>query len=119
MLRHVPQIAAAPAVLNVSSPRQSFLGDDETAEERNASLREEVSMKLEVYGTADPTKPKQVLDFCRNVTYKKAGGQQLETDCMFCGAHLISTGATCVVDHFANVCVLCPSSEGPLHCDRR
>ena len=71
--------------MNVSSPRQSFLGDDETAEERNASLREEVSMKLDKYGTAGPTKPNQVLDFCRNVTYKKAGGQQLEADCMFCG----------------------------------
>ena len=67
-------------------------------------------MKLEGYGTASPTKPKQVLDFCRNVRYKKAGGKQLEADCMFCGAHLISTGATRVVDNIANVCVLCPSS---------
>ena len=30
MLRHVPQIVAAPAVLNVAPPRQSLLGDDET-----------------------------------------------------------------------------------------
>ena len=110
MLRHVPQTVAVPAVLNVAPPRQLLLGDDETAAERNASLREEVCVKLEAYGTAGPAKPKQFLDFCRNVTYKKAGGQQLEAECMFCGAHLISTGATRVVDHFANVCVLCPKS---------
>ena len=37
-----------------------------------------------------PTKPKQVLDFCRNVTCYKAGGQQLEAEWrIVCFAELI------------------------------
>ena len=50
MLRHAPESQAAPLVLNVAAPHQSHLGDDESAEARLASLREEVASKLEVYG---------------------------------------------------------------------
>ena len=98
MLRHAPESQAAPLVLNVAQPRhQSRLGDDEATETRLASLRDETARKLEVYGAVGPQKPKNMLDFCRNVAYKKTGGQQLEADCMFCGFHLVSTGASRVV----------------------
>ena len=61
----------------------SHLGDDEPAETRLASLRDEVARKLEVYGAVGPHRPKNMLDFCRNVAYKKTDGQQLEAACIW------------------------------------
>ena len=57
MLRHAPKSKAAPLVLNVAAPHQSHLGDDESAEARLASLREEVASKLEVASNLGPHKP--------------------------------------------------------------
>ena len=35
------------------------------------------------------------------------GGQQLVCSCMFCNRSITSTGASRVVEHFADGCVLC------------
>ena len=107
--RPKPNPADAPAhPIAVRQDRQLFLGDDDSAQERSLSLREEVDKKLAAYGPDGPTKPKHALDFTRDLCYDKVGGQHLTASCMFCNAHLMSTGSTRVVDHFAKVCVLCP-----------
>ena len=93
-----------------ASSRQDFLGDDEEAETRMTALKEVVTYKLSLLGDAGITKPKEVLEFAKNVQHKKVGGQQLTCECLFCGTHINSTGATCLVDHLSNACVLCPAS---------
>lgn len=114
MLRTVPAFPlpgtppVATSLVTTTPARQAVLGDDDAARQQMVDMQEEVCAKLEPYGSAGLTKPKHLLDFVRNLTYKKIGGQQLEADCMFCNMHIISTGAVRVVDHFANVCVLCP-----------
>lgn len=59
--------------------------------------------KLIAIGNAGITKPKHELDFLSNLTYKAAGGQQLQGNCIFCSLLVTSTEATRVVDHL----VLC------------
>jgi len=56
MLRHTPntkgapnQTADAPAHPIVRQDRQLFLGDDDSAQERSLSLKEEVDKKLAAY----------------------------------------------------------------------
>ena len=88
--------------------RQPGLGDDEDVAERLLVLQEEVATKMALFGNAGIVKPKQVMDFTKNITYKKVGGQQLSAECIFCGAVINSTGATRVVEHFARDCVMCP-----------
>ena len=82
---------------------QAQLGDDDALQARLHALAEEVTEKL---AAIVDFKPKDALRFVRGLSYKKVGGQQLEGDCMFCGKHLNSTGATKVVDHF-KTCALC------------
>ena len=65
-------------------------------------------MIMGAYGPEGPTKPKHALDFTRDLCYDKVGGQHLTASCMFCNTHLMSTGSTRIVDHFAKACVLCP-----------
>ena len=74
--------------------RQVLLGDDEEANANIMSLQEETHHVLSQLGEPGITKPKELLLFTRNLVYKKIGGQQLEADCMFCGYHINSTGAT-------------------------
>ena len=88
--------------------RQVLLGDDEEANANIMSLQEETHHVLSQLGEPGITKPKELLLFTRNLVYKKIGGQQLEADCMFCGYHINSTGATRIVDHMRDACVLCP-----------
>ena len=95
---------AAPA----TNDTQMLLGDTEVTETRLQLLHAEARDKLARYGDAGITKPKHVLDFVRDLAYKKVGGQQLTGKCMFCATSLNSTGATRVVDHFI-ACVLCPT----------
>ena len=71
-------------------------------------LQEEVADKMVLFGKAGIMKPKQLMEFMKNITYKKVGGQQLSAECLFCGAVISSTGATRVVEHFARDCVMCP-----------
>ena len=123
MLRHTtasPQPATpgargtttALSVVGSRTERQSVLGDDQAAGDRQLALQEEVEALLVSYGDEGPNKPKRMLNFTRNVQYKRVGGQQLQAECMFCGLLLLltSTGATRIVDHFAMQCVLCPTS---------
>ena len=105
MLSRTPSDSPRPVLM-----MQQVLGDESPAAERRALVLTEVSDKMVVFGDAGPTRPKDMLEFTRNCKYKKVGGQQLERDCMFCGAHITSTGASRVVDHFAGQCVLCPPS---------
>ena len=108
-----PRDVSSPATTGIlvsASSRQDFLGDEEAAETRMTAIREEVTYKLSLLGEAGITKPKEVLEFAKNVQYKKVGGQQLTCECLFCGTHINSTGATRLVDHLSNACVLCPAS---------
>ena len=72
------------------------------------ALKQEVEVIMGAYGPEGPTKPKHALDFTRDLCYDKVGGQHLTASCMFCNTHLMSTGSTRIVDHFAKACVLCP-----------
>lgn len=87
---------------------QAHLGDDDAVDARLARLQDDVSTRLATLGNGGIQKPKDILKFVDNLAYKAVGGQQLECDCMFCGKHLISTGATKVVDHY-KACGLCPA----------
>ena len=60
-----------------------LLGDVEDSEERRLTLVEETNKKMERFGDAGTTRPKQVLDFVRNLQYKTVGGQYL----YFCIKH--------------------------------
>ena len=71
-----PSLPALPAL--VVAPVQDRLGDYEERHERRLALNEEVNTKLEALGPAGITKPKELLNFMDNVTYKTVGGQQLE-----------------------------------------
>ena len=87
--------------------RQSCLSDDGGT--RNAaSLLAAAQVILSQFGSDGVTKPKQLLEFTVNLKYKSVGSQQLEADCMFCFYHIKSTGASRVVDHFLDHCLLCP-----------
>ena len=66
--------------------RQAILGDDEEAAGRMEALQEEVADKMAVYGKAGITKPKQLMDFAKNVSYKKHGGQHLSAECTYSAA---------------------------------
>ena len=101
---------ATSGKLVLARTRQPALGDDEDAETRLAEVKEKVAYKLSMLGDVGITKPKQVLDFMEDVTFKKVGGQQLTCKCMFCGTFIQSTGATRIVDHLSSACVLCPTS---------
>ena len=101
-----PSLPALPAL--VVAPVQDRLGDYEERHERRLALNEEVNTKLEALGPAGITKPKELLNFMDNVTYKTVGGQQLECDCSFCGFHIVSTGSSRVVPHVID-CLLAPS----------
>ena len=89
--------------------RQLQLGDEEQIDERLARRAHELEGRLAKFGTAGIQKPKDLLEFVNNLKYKTVGGQQLEADCMFCGGHVISTGAARVVEHFLTKCAACPS----------
>ena len=54
--------------------RQHVLGDDEDAETRLAEVKEKVAYKLSLLGDVGITKPKQLLDFMGDVTFKKPAG---------------------------------------------
>ena len=43
--------------------------------ERLELLQEEVADKMVLFGKAGIIKPKQLMDFTKNITYKKVGGQ--------------------------------------------
>ena len=60
-----------------TTQRQVLLGDVEDSEERRLTLVEETNKKMERFGDAGITRPKQVLDFVRNLQYKMVGGQYL------------------------------------------
>ena len=103
-----PMRIAAEGTLVAANARQVLLGDDgaNALQEQQAK----VIATLAAFGSEGVTKPIQLLQFTINLRYKNVGGQQLECDCMFCFMHIHSTGSTRVVDHFLNVCALCPAS---------
>ena len=72
----------------VTPGRQPGLGDDEDVAERLLVLQEEVATKMALFGNAGIVKPKQVMDFTKNITYKKVGGQQLSAECTGCNGIL-------------------------------
>ena len=75
-------------------------------ETRLVPIYAECRNKLAALGEAGIVKPKDVLQFTRDLT--KKSGQQIECLCMFCPEKKItSTGATRVVDHYV-LCPLCP-----------
>lgn len=53
-------------------------------------------------------KPKDVLHFFKNVSFKTTGGQQVTASCMFCKRAITSTGAARLVDHLAECVVVLP-----------
>ena len=87
--------------------QQGLLGDVDDAQSRLLKIYEEANDKLMTFGPGGLSKPKQALEFVKNVTYKSVGGQQLTCNCMFCNVSISSTGATRVVDHLLK-CQLCP-----------
>ena len=98
-------LARGDVTIVATTQRQALLGDVEDSEERRLTLVEETNQKMERFGDAGITKPKQVLDFVRNLQYKTVGGQQFQGNCMFCNISIHSTGATRVVCHLVE-CVL-------------
>ena len=79
MLRHavIPSPSAATGTTTTvttlisMTERQAVLGDDQAASDRRLLLQEQVSAILVPYGDANPTKTKHVLDFTKNLQYKK------------------------------------------------
>ena len=97
------------ALENTMLSLNSMLGHANPAENENTTLLtafQDCRDKLALLGDAGITKPKQMLDFTRDLVHKS--GQQIECFCMFCpNKKISSTGATRVVDHYLT-CPLCP-----------
>ena len=70
-------LARGDVTVVATTQRQVLLGDVEDSEERRLTLVEETNKKMERFGDAGITRPKQVLDFVRNLQYKMVGGQYL------------------------------------------
>ena len=70
-------LARGDVTVVATTQRQVLLGDVEDSEERHLTLVEETNKKMERFGDAGITRPKQVLDFVRNLQYKTVGGQYL------------------------------------------
>ena len=70
-------LARGDVTVVATTQRQVLLGDVEDSEERRLTLVEENNEKMERFGDAGITRPKQVLDFVRNLQYKTVGGQYL------------------------------------------
>ena len=70
-------LARGDVTVVATTQRQVLLGDVEDSEERCLTLVEETNKKMERFGDAGITRPKQVLDFVRNLQYKTVGGQYL------------------------------------------
>ena len=70
-------LARGDVTVVATTQRQVLLGDVEDSEERRLTLVEENNKKMERFGDAGITRPKQVLDFVRNLQYKTVGGQYL------------------------------------------
>ena len=70
-------LARGDVTVVATTQRQVLLGDVEDSEERRLTLVEETNKKMERFGDAGITRPKQVLDFVRNLQYKTVGGQYL------------------------------------------
>ena len=70
-------LARGDVTVVATTQRQVLLGDVEDSEERRLTLVEETNKKMQRFGDAGITRPKQVLDFVRNLQYKTVGGQYL------------------------------------------
>ena len=63
-------LARGDVTVVATTQRQVLLGDVEDSEERRLTLVEETNKKMERFGDAGITRPKQVLDFVRNLQKK-------------------------------------------------
>jgi hypothetical protein len=80
--RVTPGAGGTTTTLAWTTPgRQPGLGDDEVVAERLELLQEEVADKMVLFEKAGIFKPKQLMDFTKNITYKKVGGQQATAFC--------------------------------------
>ena len=68
-------LARGNVTVVATTQQQVLLGDVEDSEERRLTLVEETNKKMERFGDAGITRPKQVLDFVRNLHYKTVGDQ--------------------------------------------
>lgn len=79
-------------------PLAAERSDEQAAAHWVAELKTEVADLLHQQPIE---KPRHVLNFFRNATYKSGGGQQLSATCMFCKHKITSTGSTRLVEHLA------------------